>query len=365
MKNILLSALCLILAACTSSSDNVSGGSGGNRPGGGGGAEIVYPTFPTTPVTADNVRELFAPNFSGIIAGWQGDKASSLSISDDITITIDYSNSSDPFGGVATLGVADFKHLHGPDNQSFYIAGTSHQNAPSGITEVWLIGETSSGKHLIDITGRTTVVEHTVVLGGKPLRLQYADFGIWVIRERIDGPIHSLTSGDSINGYIYDNVRPFARGTGAGVWTEFGPGMQGVQTFTGSTVAAASNGLTTGDEVRSQIVYGTATLTLNPTDSGSGDGKLILDFPDFYKFTFSNVLPSGYGFGSDFQYVSAEDRGNKTGIIFDPNRLHNGILYGNLYGPVFGNPTEAIGDFIVENNGSRAFIKGAYGAKRQ
>jgi len=148
--------------------------------------------------------------------------------------------------------------------------------------------------------------------------------------------------------------------------------MTGDRTFKGSAAAVASNGLTAGDEARSDIVYGTATLTLNTreTASGSGNktGKLIVDFKDFYKFTFINLAPhANIGFRTAEGYsisVSAEDRANKTGIYFDTDKLHYGQVHGTLLGTARGNPTEAVGTFFIDGNGSKAFVKGAFGAKR-
>jgi len=379
MKKILLPLFVIFLASCAGGSSNGGGGNGGgggggggNRPGGGsdGGS---YPTFPTEPLEYDNVLDLFSSGQQvGDVLVSLGIGGRTITITDNNTITFTTNNPSPSdelfFNTSRELDISRFNKLLGPGNTGFYIGSNSHEI--TGLTQTsWLANIWLENGSLVtprfDLTGKTAVIEDTLILGGKALGLQHTEFGIWNMSRRIEGHLVSTTTNYNQNGYFDNDTRVFTLSSSPK--TAFAQGMTGMATFKGAAVAVASNGLQGSDALKTQTVYGFATLTLDTSKTGYNipANILVLDFPDFYKFTIEQVTNLNTGQVGDGYINSVENNGNKTGINFDGAPLGSWYvnMSGGLYG-VSGNPSEVSGTFYISRSDIRAFITGAFGAKR-
>ena len=332
-----------------------------------------YPTFPSVPVEYATVFELFNPNYE------EENVMFNLGLS-DYTITVTDANTitlaqQALFGGSLTLTQngpnSDFNKLTSPSG-SFYIAQKSRTvNFPNyPFQSNYLDIRRGFQNYRFDLYGRSATVENTLVLGGKQMDLEFADFGIWAIRYRVEGELIDINSpAMTRNGY--DNTRTHAIVIGSQPSSGFGATTPGEIVFTGTAVALATNGLTQNHEAHSQIVYGTARLTLNPLGLGvtsSAANQLELDFPDFYRFTFSNLQLNGNGSisGGASLGLSIEDRNNKTMINFGATENYMwSPMNGNLFGAT-NNPTEAVGGFIISSTNSSipTRVDGAWGVRR-
>jgi hypothetical protein len=123
-------------------------------------------------------------------------------------------------------------------------------------------------------------------------------------------------------------------------------------------------------------MHGSATLTVIPYkgDYSSSENKLVLDFADFYTFTFENLDVRGSNTGAPgsisegYANFTVRDNGNKTGIEFaagtDMTAYNSSRITGQFYGGNATTPSEAVGQFIVRGAGRPEYVAGAWGVMK-
>jgi|GEM_PF-5060194 len=192
--------------------------------------------------------------------------------------------------------------------------------------------------------GEASANNDMVVLGGKKLGLEYADFGVW--------KSSSATSATSVRNadvpfFIADNNMKSNMPTTN-------------KTFTGKAVGSAYDYTNGNNNVKD--IAGLATLNFN---SSTNRMEMTLAFDGFYTFTFTpnySVANGSYGAGS-YNSTSVAVSGNAggTGISFTSGTYMANVV-GQFYGASQGAPSETAGTFML-NSGSVKGIIGAFGAK--
>lgn len=347
MSVLLALTLALGLTAC-------GGGGGSSSSPGGGGSDISSGAGSNTFLPADIAK---LPLVTG-----------KVSIFEDLPDSTELRNSSrgvyivqktatgievsenNPGGDFAdrtqTLPFSDFRN-HG----DYVVGGISTGTLPLNLTE--------DGNHWVG----EAVLHDAVYLGGQKLGLKYSEFGIWTVMMGFEGTLN----GNKKTFLEYDDVHSLTYVT-TGKEANFvtTPGTDGV--FKGNTIATVfESAATAAGQNKAYLVTGEATLTVDAANLQSG-ANVILDYKDFYKFTFNNIGDLSFHGGRFDQDIGAgsytvSGNGGSTGINFD--NTMQGDMKGAFAGETPGNPTEAVGRFSLQSPAEDKWIEGAFGARKQ